>query len=80
MASREKNAYIVTISGDRPIHEVAKDLTDAGFDVKDTLEAIGSITGVAHSNMVKKLRSVRGVADVSQDHPVDIGPPDSTIS
>ena len=80
MSTQGKNAYIVTISGDRPIHEVAKDLSAAGFDVKDTLEAIGSISGVAHSKIVKKLRSVPGVADVSQDHPVDIGPPDSTVS
>jgi hypothetical protein len=80
MATQTKKALVVTVSGKRPIHEVQKDLSAAGLDVNQVLEAIGSITGVAHPNALKKLRAVRGVADVSEDQAVDIGPPDGAVS
>jgi hypothetical protein len=38
---------------------------------------VGSITGAAGEETVKKVRSIAGVVDVSPDHPIDIGPPDS---
>lgn len=68
---------IITISGDRPIQDVAKDLAAAGLNGGQTLEEIGSITGSADDDAVSKLRKVRGVADVSPDVSVDVGPPDS---
>ena len=68
---------IITISGDRPIQDVAKDLAAAGLKGGQTLEEIGSITGSADDYAVPKLRKVRGVADVSPDLSVDVGPPDS---
>ncbi|MBZ5534203.1 MAG: hypothetical protein LAO20_22485 [Acidobacteriia bacterium] len=80
MVAEKKKALVVTVSGDRPIHEVAKDLRTEGFDVKQVLEAIGSITGAAHPKAVNKLRAVRGVADISEDQPVNIGPPDAPVS
>ena len=80
MANKAKQPLVITISGDRPIHEVADDLRAAGLDVDQVLEAIGSVTGSAHSKNVARLRKIRGVADVSPDHPVDIGPPDAPIS
>jgi hypothetical protein len=66
---------VVTVSADRGIHEVARDLKATGFKVNQVLDAIGVVTGSAHSKSVAKLRKVRGVMDVSADHPVDIGPP-----
>jgi hypothetical protein len=38
---------------------------------------IGSIVGNAHEDAVEKVRSIRGVVDVSPDMPVDVGPPGS---
>lgn len=75
-----KQAMVVTLSGDRPIHEVAKDLMAAGFEVGQVLETIGSITGSAHPYDKKHLDSIKGVADVRLDQGVDIGPPDAPIS
>ncbi len=80
MARRRKTGYIVTLSGDRPIDEVSKDIRAAGLEVKDVLKEIGSITGAADPRALEKLRAVRGVADVSEDQSVDIGPPDSPVS
>jgi hypothetical protein len=80
MKRKKKKAVIVTMSGERPIHEVARDLKKAGFTVGKVLEFTGTVTGSAHSKDVKRLRGVRGVADVSEDHPVDIGPPGSPVS
>jgi hypothetical protein len=69
--------WVVTTSADRPINDIAKDLKEAGFDVGHVLEEVGSITGAAAEEAVAKLRSIRGVVDVSPDSPIDIGPPDS---
>ena len=80
VASENKKAMVVTCSGDRPIHEVASDLKAAGFEVGQVLDTIGSVTGFAHPKLKKHLMGVRGVVDVSEDHPVDIGPPGAPVS
>lgn len=80
MAAETKQALVVTVSGDRPIQEVAKDLKAAGFEINQILEFIGSITGSAPTKSLKQLRAVPGVAGISEDHPIDIGPPDASIS
>ena len=69
--------WIVTTSADRPIAEIAKDLSAAGFKIDQTLDEIGIITGKSDDKAVVKVRSVPGVADISPDHQVDIGPPNS---
>lgn len=73
----KKKGWIVTTSGDRPVTEVASDLTKTGFAVDQVLDEIGCITGRAEENVVDRLRNVRGVTDISPDGPVDIGPPDA---
>ena len=80
MANGKKQNLVVTISGERPIHQVANDLKAAGLEVDQVLESVGSVTGSAHSGTVDRLRSVPGVADVSPDHQIDIGPPGTAIS
>jgi hypothetical protein len=77
MFMTENKGWIVTTSADRPISEISKDLRDAGFSVDRVLEEIGSITGSASEDTLPKIRSIRGVVDVSPDLPIDIGPPDS---
>ena len=69
--------WVVTTSGDRPLAEIAKELSKAGFAVDQTLDQIGVITGRSDDKGVKKARAIRGVADVSPETPVDIGPPNS---
>ena len=77
MAKNKK--WIVTTSPEQ-ISEVRKKLTEAGFSVDQVLHEIGSITGTASDDVIEKLRSVDGVSDVSPDHPIDIGPPDSPVT
>jgi len=72
-----RKTWIVTTSGDRPAKEIAKDLKAKGFAVDQVLDEIGTITGAADDDVVPKLRAIKGVADVSPDMPIDIGPPDS---
>jgi hypothetical protein len=69
--------WVVTASGDRPLTDVAKDLKKSGFKVTDVLKEIGCITGQASDLAARKARKVKGVADVSVNVPVDIGPPNS---
>ena len=42
MAGTKKKQVVITVSGDRSIHEVAAELKE-GLDVKQVLDAIGSI-------------------------------------
>jgi len=76
----KKQSLIITTSGKRSIHEVARDLKDAGLDVDQVLDQINVVTGSAHPDAKRRLREISGVADVSEDNPVDIGPPGAPVS
>ena len=69
--------WIVTLSGDRPVADVRRELEKAGLEVDEAMEEIGVISGRCPAASAKRLRSVKGVVDVSPDHPIDIGPPGS---
>jgi predicted CoA-binding protein len=77
---KQTRSWIVTTSPDRPIQEIAKDLSAAGFSVGMVNDEIQSITGNAAEDTAGKLKSVKGVVDVSPDEPIDIGPPGSPDS
>jgi hypothetical protein len=76
----QPRTWIVTTSGDRPLGEIANDLKRTGFSIGQVLSEIGAITGSASDDVVAKLRAIPGVADVSPDTPIDIGPPDAPIT
>jgi hypothetical protein len=80
MAKQQKEAFVVTVAADHPIHEVARGLKAKGFEVDQVLDAIGVVTGSALPTSVAKMRKVPGVKDVSSDYPVDIGPPGAPVS
>jgi predicted CopG family antitoxin len=71
--------WIVTTSGKGSLSDVKKKLTESGFKVDKVLDEIGVITGTSSDDDVERLRKVEGVADVSPDEQVDIGPPDAPI-
>ena len=71
--------WIVTTTGKGSLDDVKKNLTKSGFSVDKVLDEIGVITGTSKDDDVERLRSVDGVADVSPDEDVDIGPPDAPI-
>ena len=79
MAETAKPAVIVTLSGERTARDVARDLRAAGLEVDHVLEETGIVTGKADAGTHATLRKIQGVADVSADHPIDIGPPDSDV-
>ena len=72
-----QGGWVVTTSGDRSVADIAKDLSAAGFAVEQTLDQIGIITGKSDPKTIGKARAVRGVADISPETSVDIGPPNS---
>jgi hypothetical protein len=80
MKTKQKKPVVITLSGDRPVHEVARDLKAKGVEVDQVLDAIGVVTGSAAAASISRLKQVPGVKDVSADHPVDIGPPGAPIS
>ena len=69
--------WVVTATGARPLNEIVADLTGHGFDIDQTLDQIGVIVGTATDDVVADLRGLDGIADVSPEGQVDIGPPDS---
>lgn len=73
----QKQSLVITTSGKRSVHEVARDLKDAGFEVEQVLDSINVVTGKGDPG---KLRSVADVVDVSGDSPIDIGPPGAPVS
>ena len=79
MAAKKK--WIITISGERSISAVKKDITALGFDVAEVLKEIGSITGTATDSTAKKIRSIPGVTDLSEDPgEFSIGDPGSDLT
>jgi hypothetical protein len=77
----KNNELVITTTDERPISDIEKDLTEAGFKVDQVMSEIGCITGMGDDKVAKKLRAISGVADVSEmPPPIDIGPPDSMIS
>ena len=74
---KSTQTWVITTSGDRPLADIAKDLSAAGFAVDQTLEQIGAITWKSDAKAVGKARAIRGVTDVSPVPLVDIGPPNS---
>ena len=73
----ESKQWVVTTSDDRPINDVASDMKAAGFAIDQVIEQIGIVTGSATYSVAEAMRAIPGIADVSPDQPVDIGPPDS---
>lgn len=70
--------WIVTTSGERSIDDVQKELREKGFKVDEVYDEIGSIIGEADDDdVVSDVRNITGVADVSPNEPIDIGPPGS---
>ena len=79
MAAKKK--WIITISGERSVSAVKKDITALGFDVTEVLKEIGSITGTATDSAAKKIRGISGVADLSEDPgEFSIGDPGSDLT
>lgn len=73
----DNDRWVVTTSGDRPVPDVVSDIASAGLAIDEVLDEIGVITGSGSGGVAEVVRRIPGVADVSPDQPVDIGPPDS---
>ena len=60
MAAKAKPAVIVTLSGERKVRDVARDLRAAGLQVDQVLEETGIVTGTADSGTHARLRKIPG--------------------
>jgi hypothetical protein len=79
MAAKKK--WVITVSGERSITEVKKDITETGFDIAEVFSEIGSITGSASDTVAKKIRKITGVSDLSEEPgEFNIGNPDSGLT
>lgn len=67
--------WTVTTTGASPLPEVARRLRATGFQIDQTLAAIGCFSGLASDEVAGRARQVPGVADVSPEAGIDIGPP-----
>jgi hypothetical protein len=76
----ERTRWIVTTSGDRPLHDIQKEMKQTGFAVDQVFDEIGCINGACDDDVAEKVRKIRGVADVSPEGQVDIGPPNAPVT
>jgi hypothetical protein len=67
--------WIITISNDQSINDIAARLSEEGLTVKEILEEIGCITGSADEVTAERLKRVKGVVDIAPDMQIDVGPP-----
>ncbi len=67
--------WLITISNDQPIQDIATRLSAEGLTIREVLEELGCITGAADDATAQRLKQVKGVVDVAPDMPMDIGPP-----
>jgi hypothetical protein len=75
-----KKKWIVTTAPEGSLSEIKKNLAEAGFEVDEVFEEIGSIVARGDDDAVGRVRSIPGVADVSPEEPIDIGPPDARVT
>jgi hypothetical protein len=61
------------------IHDVAKEAKSAGMDVDQILETSGVFTGSVDRARLKHLRTIKGIANVEEDRPAQIAPPESEL-
>jgi len=74
--------FVVSTSGNRSLIDIKDELSDHGFKVEHTLDAIGCFTGeFTDDEDPDSLKSIPGVIDVSPEpEPVDVGPPNSSMT
>lgn len=58
--------WVITIGKDCPIMSVAKEVTQAGLSIKDTLPEIRVILAEGSEDIASKVRALDGVTDVSR--------------
>ena len=75
---KSARTWIVTASGERPLQQIASDLKAKGVKVEAVLDEIGCITIEGDDDTGSTARKVKGVADVSPDASINIGPPNSS--
>lgn len=69
--------WIITISDDQSISDIASRLSAEGLSIREMLEEIGCITGLADDVTAERLKRVTGVVDIAPDMQIDVGPPGS---
>ncbi|RUR31672.1 hypothetical protein [Vreelandella nanhaiensis] len=69
--------WIITISSDQSITDIAARLKAEGLTIRDLLEDIGCITGAADNATAERLKHIEGVVDIAPDMQIEIGQPGS---
>ncbi|MBT2773625.1 hypothetical protein J7J47_15465 [Halomonas sp. ISL-60] len=67
--------WIITISDDQSINDIATRLSAEGLAIREVLKEIGCITGSADDDTAERLKRVKGVVDIAPDRQIDVGPP-----
>lgn len=69
--------WIITISSDQSITDIAARLKAEGMTIRDLLEDIGCIIGAADNATAQRLKHIEGVVDIAPDMQIEIGQPGS---
>lgn len=69
--------WVVTISEDHYIQDIAKELAELGLSKQHILPEIGCITGQADAKAVERMRKVEGVLEIEAEPNIKLSPPGS---
>ncbi len=72
--------WVVTLGAGTEASQARAALAKAGLRIEHVLGEIGVITGHGGAELGEALRKIKGVADVAEQAPIDVGPPDSPVS
>jgi hypothetical protein len=73
----ETTRWIVTLEPGGSLAAIRSRLEGAGLNIEQVLEEIGVVVGSGDDHAASAVRKLDGVADVSPEREIDIGPPGS---
>ncbi|WP_456267476.1 hypothetical protein M1D97_09345 [Kushneria sp. AK178] len=68
-----RTLWIITLTNERPVSEMASRLSQEGLAIREQLDEIGCITGEADNDVAERIRGLEGVVDIALNTPMDIG-------
>jgi hypothetical protein len=80
MTPEPQHTWIISLALHQPMSPIALRVSQLGFVVQQQMEFAGVIVALGTDDQAEQARAIPGVADVSVDLPIDIGPPNALLS
>lgn len=78
MATTKK--WVVTLSNEKSVDDMSRELAKTGFTIDQVLDQIGCITGSGSDEVAQTIRKIPGVVDVSPETTIQLPPSDESVT